>query len=118
MSGAQVVPIYSFSTTAQVLSLLGKINGVLFPGGVMDLNIKNLWTQNAEAILNYAKQQNDLGNKFPIFATCLGIQLVSYLTSNYNSNIISRVHGDDAIVLPINLVSDGYIFSTFSNSQK
>ena len=118
MSGAQVVPIYSFSPTTQVLSLLSKINGVLFPGGTMDLNIKNLWTQNAEAIFNYAKQQNDQGNKFPIFATCLGIQLVSYLTSNYNNNIISRVHGDDAIVLPINLVSDGYIFSTFSNSQK
>lgn len=118
MSGAQVVPIYSFSPTTEVLSLLGKINGVLFPGGDMDFDINNIWTKNADAILNYAKQQNDQGNKFPIFATCLGIQLVSYLTSNYNSNIISRVHGDDAIILPINLVSDGYIFSTFSNSQK
>lgn len=32
MSGAQVVPIYSFSDTTEVLALLKKINGVLFPG--------------------------------------------------------------------------------------
>ena len=33
MSGAQVVPIYSFSSQAQIAALLPKINGVLFPGG-------------------------------------------------------------------------------------
>ena len=32
MSGAQVVPIFSFSDTQIVLSRLDKINGVLFPG--------------------------------------------------------------------------------------
>ena len=46
MSGAQVVPIYSFAETSQILTLLAKINGVLFPGpflfntgGGMDFNI-------------------------------------------------------------------------------
>lgn len=32
MAGAQVVPIYSFSETNEVLSLMAKINGVVFPG--------------------------------------------------------------------------------------
>lgn len=32
MSGAQVVPIYSFSNTTEILALLKKINGVLFTG--------------------------------------------------------------------------------------
>ena len=32
MAGAQVVPIFSHSTEAQLSSLLSKINGVLFPG--------------------------------------------------------------------------------------
>lgn len=32
MSGAQVVPIYSFAETSEVLGLLKKINGVLFTG--------------------------------------------------------------------------------------
>ena len=32
MSGAQVVPIYSFAETSQIINMLGKINGVFFPG--------------------------------------------------------------------------------------
>lgn len=55
MSGAQVVPIYSFSDTDKVLALLKKINGVLFPGGGMEFNLANQWTKNADAILRYAK---------------------------------------------------------------
>lgn len=93
MSGAQVVPIYSFSDTDKVLALLKKINGVLFPGGGMEFSLTNQWTKNADAILKYAKEQNDLGNPFPVFGTCLGIQLLSFLTSNYNSSILTRVHG-------------------------
>lgn len=55
MSGAQVVPIYSFADTTEVLALLKKINGVLFPGGGMEFNMNNQWTKNADAILKYAK---------------------------------------------------------------
>lgn len=40
----------------------------------------------------------------------MGIQLQAYLTSNFNDTIITRVHGDSAIIHPINLVSNGYIF--------
>lgn len=32
MSGAQVVPIFSFSETSTILYQLSQINGVLFPG--------------------------------------------------------------------------------------
>jgi hypothetical protein len=55
MSGAQVVPIYSFSDTTSVLSLLKKLNGVLFPGGGMEFDMSNQWTKNADTILKYAK---------------------------------------------------------------
>lgn len=79
--------------------------------------MSNQWTKNADAILKYAKQQNDAGNPFPVWGTCLGIQLLAYLTSNYNSTIISRVHGDDAIILPLTLIGDSYLFKTFTNAQ-
>ena len=118
MSGAQVVPIYSFSDTTQVLALLKKINGVLFPGGGMQFSMSNQWTKNADAILKYAKQQNDQGNPFPVWGTCLGFQLLSYLTSNYNNSILTRVYGDEAIIHPINLLSESYIFATLVSGQK
>lgn len=91
---------------------------LLISGGGMDFSMNNLWTKNADAIFKYAKEQNDQGNPFPVFGTCMGIQLLAYLTSNYNDAILSRVHGDDAIILPITFTSEGYIFSTLNPTQK
>lgn len=41
----------------------------------------NQWTRNAETILEYAKRENDKGNVFPIFGTCLGLELLSFIVS-------------------------------------
>jgi gamma-glutamyl hydrolase len=54
MSGAQVIPIFGFSNKSYFDEILPKINGVLFPGGDQDININNIWTQNANYILKYA----------------------------------------------------------------
>ena len=54
MSGAQVVPIFAFSNTSYLDSILSKINGVLFTGGGAYIYIENIWTQNADHILKYA----------------------------------------------------------------
>lgn len=54
----------------------------------MDFDVRETYTSNADFIFNYAKEQNDLGKVFPIWATCLGHQLVSFLTSGYDHNVI------------------------------
>ncbi len=53
MAGGQVVPIFYKSTEAELKTLLSQINGVLFPGGGMSLDIKNKFTHNADIILKY-----------------------------------------------------------------
>lgn len=117
MSGAQVVPIFAFSETSEILSLLGKINGVLFTGGTTELNINDRWTKNADAIVKFAKEENDKGRKFPIWATCLGFQLMTYLTGGYK-NPLTRVMGDSAIVMPINITAPhSYLFSAMTPTQ-
>lgn len=83
MSGAQVVPIFAYSEQSQIAVLLPKLNGVLFPGGGVEFNMNNRWTSNANYILQYAIKQNDAGNVFPVWGTCLGHQLLGYLTNNY-----------------------------------
>lgn len=55
MAGAQVVPIFYKSTEAELKNQLSQINGVLFPGGGMALNIKNTFTKNADFIFKFAK---------------------------------------------------------------
>ncbi len=56
MSGAQVVPIFAYSEQSVIAALLPKLNGVLFPGGDLDFDIKNRWTSNANFIFQYAIQ--------------------------------------------------------------
>jgi gamma-glutamyl hydrolase len=54
MAGAQVVPIFGYTTKEELAELLPKINGVLFPGGEIDFNMDHRWTANADYILKYA----------------------------------------------------------------
>ena len=80
--------------------------------------MQDIWTENADAILKYAKNQTDRGNPFPLFCTCLGFQLISYLTSNYNPGILSQVHDDVAAIHPLDLTTEeSYLFKTLSKSQ-
>lgn len=55
----------------------------------------SFWKDNVEAIFKYAIEQNDAGNTFPIFGTCLGMQLLATFTSSENYNIHSRLKLSD-----------------------
>lgn len=87
MTGAQAIPLFYHYPKDKLLDILSKINGVYFPGGEMPIDRNNLWTQNVQNILDYANEQNDKGNVFPIWATCLGYQTIMYLTANRNDNM-------------------------------
>ncbi len=47
--------------------------------------------------MQYAIQQNDKGNVFPIWGTCLGHQLLGFLTNDYVSPL-SAVRGQTAVI--------------------
>ena len=64
-----------------------------YSGGDTDLNINTTWTKNADYILKYGMEQNRKGNVFPIWGTCLGMQLLAYLTSGYDGAAIAPVNG-------------------------
>lgn len=111
MSGAQVVPIFAYSSETALAALLPKLNGVLFPGGGENISINNRWTANADYILKYAMQENRKGNSFPVWGTCLGMQLLAYLTSGYDEKAISPVRGDTGIINPLDFTSNpSYLF--------
>lgn len=66
--------------------MLGKLNGVFFPGGDMPIVWGNEWLDKIGFIFNYAKKQNELGNVYPIWSTCLGHEAIMYVTSGRNDN--------------------------------
>jgi gamma-glutamyl hydrolase len=97
MTGVQVVPIFYHYTTTQLQSLLGQLNGVVFPGGEMPIDISNQWTSNTKYILEFAMNQTNNGNPYPIWATCLGYEALAVITSQIKNNMstLTRVHGEE-----------------------
>ena len=95
MSGAQVVPIYAFSNQSDIQAILRKVNGVLFTGGAGEdeIHIDNRWVKNANFVLQFAINENKCGNVFPVWGTCLGLELLTYLTSGFDENILQPIRG-------------------------
>jgi gamma-glutamyl hydrolase len=103
MAGAQVIPLFYHYSKAQLEDLLSKINGVFLPGGEMPIDRDNLWTSNIQVILDYATKQNDKGNPFPIWATCLSYEAIMYLSSGRKDNmtVLTHVEGQRGLPNPL-----------------
>ncbi|XP_045495981.1 gamma-glutamyl hydrolase-like [Colias croceus] len=80
-AGARVVPILIGKDRSYYKELMKKLNGVLFPGGATFFNQSNGYADAAQHIYEIAQEFNDAGDYFPIFATCLGFQLMIILAS-------------------------------------
>ena len=107
-SGARVVPIMKELTEEEVEKLLLSINGVLFPGG--DVNVTSSdYAKTGRKIFNFAKKLNDNGDYFPLWGTCLGFQFLSFLVSG-TDQVLSQTDSQN-LSLPLNFSSD-YLNST------
>jgi gamma-glutamyl hydrolase len=86
MAGAKVVPIIHDTSEENLIELLGKINGVLFTGGSLDLvdpqtEEYHPYTKTADRIFEYAKERLEEGDYFPLVGICQGFQLLNILQS-------------------------------------
>lgn len=120
MAGAQVLPLYYHYSHAQLDNILSKINGVFFPGGEMPIDRDNQWTSNIEYIFNYANKQNDNGNPFPIWATCLGYEAVLYLYSGRKDNmtVLTEVFGQKGLTDPLIVKNNNSVLLKSLNAKE
>ncbi|XP_034251334.1 gamma-glutamyl hydrolase A-like isoform X2 [Thrips palmi] len=81
-AGARVVPIWINRTRPYYEYITSHINGVLFPGGSSDFNAKNGYADAGAIIYDIAKKLNAKGDYFPLWGTCLGLELLAYLGAN------------------------------------
>ncbi|KAK3725012.1 hypothetical protein QZH41_017470, partial [Actinostola sp. cb2023] len=79
-AGARVVPIRNNLTEEAVASLFYSINGILLPGGSVDV-FKSKYTKTAKILFKLAKEANDKGDVFPIWSTCLGYEMLHILVA-------------------------------------
>lgn len=90
MSGARVVPLLSNSTKDEVDEMLGWVNGVLFTGGDYPFWVDNstkpiLTPEYAETGCYIFDRVKDLylrGEILPLWATCLGFELIHVCARN------------------------------------
>jgi len=80
--GGRVVPIWIDRPKSYYENMMSKLNGILLPGGATWFNQTNGYSEAGQYIYDIAKEMNEAGEYMPIFGTCLGFELLSYLSAN------------------------------------
>ncbi|XP_023235548.1 gamma-glutamyl hydrolase-like [Centruroides sculpturatus] len=103
-AGARVVPILVNKTQAYYEDLFISLNGVLFPGGSARLATSG-YGKAGKIIFDLAIKANERGDYFPLWGTCLGFELLSYLA--VDKNLLKWCSVQD-VALPLNATKGNY----------
>ncbi|XP_026178635.1 gamma-glutamyl hydrolase isoform X1 [Mastacembelus armatus] len=109
--GCRVMPIRLTLTTAEYESIFQKINGLIFIGGTGDLE-KSDFARVAKIFYRLALTANDAGDFFPIWGTCMGLQLLTVLVAG--ENLLENTSAEN-IALPLNLTTEAYTSRMFGD---
>ncbi|KAM6454593.1 gamma-glutamyl hydrolase [Liasis olivaceus] len=97
-AGARVVPIRLNRSYEEYDKIFHAINGILFPGGGVDLKTSE-FSKVAKIFYKKALEANDRGDYFPVWGTCLGHELLAYLTSG--KDLLTWTN-TDGFTMPLN----------------
>ena len=100
-SGARVIPILDTELDAETLDKLGKINGVLFPGGAGDEQYK----LKAQFIYKQAIKMNDNGEFFPLWGICQGFEYLAMFAADAGDAVLTKLESHD-VSIPIKFEVD------------
>ncbi|XP_056095281.1 gamma-glutamyl hydrolase-like [Rhinichthys klamathensis goyatoka] len=96
-AGARVVPIRINLKEDEYIKLFNSINGLLLPGGNVDID-KSQFKTVSKIFYELAIKANDVSDYFPIWGTCQGFQQLTVLTSNKN---LLTLTDTKAVTLPL-----------------
>ncbi|KAL2091000.1 hypothetical protein ACEWY4_013263 [Coilia grayii] len=99
-AGGRVVPIRINQNTEEYVNIFNSINGLLLPGGDVDLQTSG-FSRAAKIFYNLAIKANDASDYFPIWGTCQGLQQLTVLTSSKNLLTLTNT---TAVALPLTFV--------------
>lgn len=104
-AGARVVPIrYASLDKDGIVSLFNSINGLLFPGGGVDLSkLDSTYMQTSKLLWSLAIAANVAGDHFPLYGTCMGFQQLAVLATGDPSVLCGHCFNSEGIDLPLEL---------------
>ncbi|XP_065861914.1 gamma-glutamyl hydrolase 2-like [Euphorbia lathyris] len=111
-AGARVIPLI-YNEPAEILfEKLNLVNGVLFTGGWAK---NGLYYDTVKAVFKQVLAKNDAGDHFPLYAICLGFELLTMIISEDTSILESFNAADQASTLQFmkNINIEGTVFQRF-----
>lgn len=82
MGGARVVPIWIGRDRAYYEKVVNYTNGLFMPGGATWFNQSNGYADAGQHLYDIAKDRNARGDYFPVWGTCLGMELLVQASLN------------------------------------
>ncbi|XP_072095803.1 gamma-glutamyl hydrolase-like isoform X2 [Mobula birostris] len=110
-AGCRVAVIRLYLSESEYEKLFYSINGILFPGGAVDLQ-NSEFARVAGIFYRLAVEACDQGDYFPVWGTCLGHQLLTALTTG--ENLLSRTDSDN-MALPLDFTDEAKSCKMFRN---
>lgn len=98
-AGARVIPIVSDEDDSVTADKLNQVNGVLFPGGGGD------YLDKGDYIYKHLISENDAGNFYPLWGTCLGHENLAKLAAINGSPLTKLESNEQSLTLDF-LVKD------------
>lgn len=91
MNNARVIPIPYDTPKGALDMILNQVNGVLFIGGQVDHGMISedyvYFMETFKHIVNHAKKSNNQKNYFPLFAICLGFEILGMMNETVGNVI-------------------------------
>ncbi|XP_056275810.1 gamma-glutamyl hydrolase [Pseudoliparis swirei] len=100
--GSRVMPIRLTLKTTEYENIFRNINGLLLIGGAVDLETSD-FARVAKIFYRLALTANDEGDFFPIWGTCMGMQLLTVLVAG--ENLLEKTPAEN-VALPLDLTSE------------
>ncbi|XP_046603493.1 chitobiosyldiphosphodolichol beta-mannosyltransferase-like [Neodiprion virginianus] len=115
-AGALAVPIWIGKDESYYEDILSKVNGVLWPGGSSYFNVSDGYAEAGAIIYTIATRLNNQGDYFPIWGTCLGFELMTYVAAGGIEHRTDCSSNKQA--LPLEFVSDFKSSRMFENASE
>ncbi|XP_061623700.1 gamma-glutamyl hydrolase isoform X2 [Phyllopteryx taeniolatus] len=109
-AGSRVMPIRLTLTTAEYGNIFSRINGLLLIGGASNLETSD-FARVSKIFYQLALKANEAGDHFPVWGTCLGMQLLTVLVSGHN--FLTKATAEN-VASPLNLTRAAFSSRMFA----
>ena len=101
-AGARVAPLRYDAPAAEFDALLGQVNGTLITGGeTVITDLSSPYMRAAGRLYNYALTSHGRGETWPLWGTCMGMQVLSVLGAADGRVLLSNAYDAESILLPL-----------------